>query len=46
MHGHLVAVEIGVEALAHQGMQLDGIAFDQHRLEGLNAHAVQGRGAV
>ena len=46
MDGHLVAVEVGVEALAHQRMQLDGVAFDQHRLERLDAHAVQRRGTV
>ncbi len=46
MHGHLVAVEVGVEALAHQRVQLDGVALDQHRLEGLDAHAVQRRRAV
>ncbi len=44
--GHLVAVEVGVEAFAHQRMELDGVAFDQHRLEGLNAHAVQRGSAI
>ena len=44
--GHLVAVEVGVEALAHQRVDADGVAFDQHRLERLDAHAVQRRGAV
>ena len=44
--GHLVAVEVGVEALADQRVDLDGVAFDQHRLERLDAHAVQRRGAV
>ena len=46
MDGHLVAVEVGVEALADQRMDADGVAFDQHRLERLDAHAVQRRGAV
>ena len=46
VHSHLVAVEVGVERGAHQRMQLDGLAFDQHRLESLDAQAVQGRGAV
>ena len=46
VHRHLVAVEIGVERGADQRMQLDRLAFDQHRLEGLDAEAVQGRGAV
>ena len=46
MDGHLVAVEVGVEALADQRVDADGVAFDQHRLERLDAHAVQRRGAV
>ncbi len=46
VHGHLVAVEVGVERRAHQRMQLDRLAFDQHRLEGLDAEAVQRRRAV
>ena len=37
VHRHLVAVEIGVEGRADQRMNLDGLAFDQHRLEGLDA---------
>ena len=44
--GHLVAVEVGVEGVADQRMQLDRLALDQHRLEGLNAQAVQRRRAV
>ena len=44
--GHLVAVEVGVEALAHQRMELDGVAFHEHRLERLDAHAVQRRSAI
>ncbi len=46
MHRHLVAVEVGVERGADQRMQLDRLAFDQHRLERLDAQAVQGRRAV
>ncbi len=46
MDGHLVAVEVGVEALAHQRVQLDRVSLDQHRLERLDAHAVQRRGAI
>ena len=42
MHGHLVAVEIGVECRAHQRVQLDRLAFHQHRLEGLDSQPVQG----
>ena len=44
--GHLVAVEVGVEALADERVDADGVAFDQHRLERLDAHAVQRRGAI
>ena len=44
--GHLIAVEVGVEALAHQRMDADGVAFDQHRLERLDAHAVQRRRTI
>jgi len=44
MHGHLVAVEIGaIERRADEWMKLDCLALDQHRLEGLNAEAMQGR---
>ena len=46
VHRHLVAVEIGVERGADQRVQLDRLALDQHRLEGLDAEAVQRRGAV
>ena len=46
VHGHLVAVEVGVERLADQRVDLDGLALDQDRLEGLDAEAVQGRGPV
>src|SRR3954468_24659637 len=41
MHCHLVAVEVRVERRADQRMQLDGLAFDQHRLERLNAEPMQ-----
>src|SRR5690606_37257102 len=46
VHGHLVTVEVGVERGADQRVQLDGLALDQHRLERLDAQAVQGRRAV
>jgi hypothetical protein len=46
VHGHLVAVEVGVERRADERMQLDRLAFDQHRLERLDAQAVQRRRAV
>ena len=44
--GHLVAVEVGVEGGADQRVDLDGLALDQHRLEGLDAEAVQRGGPV
>ncbi len=40
---HLVAVEVGVKTGADQGVDLDGVAFNQHRLEGLDPHAVERR---
>ena len=43
---HLVAVEVGVEGRAHQRVQLDRLALDEHGLEGLDAQAVQRGGAV
>jgi hypothetical protein len=46
VHGHLVTVEVGVEGRADQRVQLDGLAFDQDRLEGLDAQTVQRRRAV
>ena len=44
--GHLIAVEIGVERGTGQRVQLDRFAFHQHRLERLNAQAVQRGSAV
>ena len=46
VHRHLVAVEVGVERRADQRMDADGLAFDQHRLERLDAEAMQRRRAV
>ncbi len=46
VNGHLVTVEVGVEGRADERMQLDGLAFDQHGFEGLDAQAVQRRCAV
>ena len=46
VHGHLVAVEVGVERGADQRMELDRLAFDQHRLERLDAEAVERRRAI
>ena len=41
VHRHLVAVEVRVEGGADQRMKLDCLALDQHRLESLNAKAVE-----
>ena len=46
MDRHLVAVEVRVEGSADQRVQVDGLALDQHGLEGLNGQAVQRGGAV
>ena len=46
VHGHLVAVEVGVERGADERMQLDRLALDQHRLERLDAETMQRRRAV
>src|SRR5437773_1864579 len=46
VHGHLIAVEVRVERRAHQRMDPDRLAFHQHRLERLDAQAVQGGRAV
>ena len=46
VHGHLVAVEVRVERGANERMDLDGFAFDEHRLERLDAEAMQRRSAV
>ena len=46
VHGHLVAVEVGVEGGADQRMNLDGLAFHQHRLKSLNAEAMKRGSAV
>ena len=46
VYGHLVAVEVRVEGGTYQGMKLDGPAFHQHRLKGLDTQTVQGRRTV
>ena len=42
MHRHLIAVKVSVERRANQRVDLDCLAFHQHRLECLNAQAVKG----
>src|SRR6266545_3817462 len=44
--GHLVAVEVRVEGVTHEWVYLDRLALDEHRLERLDAEAVQRRCAV
>ena len=46
VNGHLVAVEVGVVSGAGERMQLQRTAFNEHRLEGLDAESVQGRCTV
>src|SRR5271154_3463888 len=46
VHRHLVTVEVGVVRDAYERMQLNRLAFDQHRLERLDSQAMQRRRAV
>src|SRR5208282_814445 len=46
VHGHLVAVKVRVEGGADERVNTDGLAFDERRLEGLNAEAVKRGGAI
>src|SRR5216684_7132560 len=46
MHGHLVAVKVRVERSADERMDANGLTFNEHRLERLNAEAVQRGSAV
>ena len=46
VHGHLVAVEVGVERRTCQRMQLHGLALDQLGLERLDTQTVQRRSTV
>ena len=41
-----VAVEVGVERRADERVNLDRLAFNEHRLKRLDTKAVEGRGAV
>ena len=41
MHGHLVAVEVGVERRADQRVELNGAPLDEHRLKRLDAQSVE-----
>ena len=46
MHGHLIAVKVGVVTGADQRMDLDGVAFNKHRLKRLDTHAMESWRAV
>ncbi len=46
VHGHLIAVEVRIISSADQGVNPDGIPFNQFGLESLHRQAMQGRGAV
>ena len=46
MYRHLITVKVGVECRADEGVQLNSLAFDQHRLKRLNAKAMQRRRAI
>ncbi len=46
VNSHLVTVEVSVECRANQRVQLQGLAFDQDRLERLDTQTVQRRCAV
>ena len=46
VHGHLVAVEVGVEGGTDQRVDLDGAAVDEDGLKRLNTEAVKRRRAV
>ena len=46
MDGHLISVEVGVERRTHERMKLNGLTFDEDRLERLNTKTVQGRSTV
>ena len=46
MHSHLVTVEVCVERGADERVQLNGLALDEYRLEGLDTEAMQCRRAV
>ncbi len=42
MDGHLIAIKVRIECSTDQGMKLDCLAFNQHRLKRLDTEAVQG----
>ena len=46
MHGHLVAVEVGIISGANQRVNANRFAFDQLRLKRLDRESMQRRGAI
>ena len=46
MHGHLVAVKVGIVSGANEWMNSNGFAFDEQRFKRLDRQPMQGRGAV
>src|SRR5260370_20981810 len=46
MYRHLIAIEVGIKGGTDQWVQLNGAAFDQHSLKGLDTQPVQGRRTV
>src|SRR5262249_34389252 len=46
MHGHLVAIKVGIESLAHERVDSDRVSFNKHGFECLNAHAMEGRRTI
>src|SRR5947209_6297528 len=46
MDRHLVAIEVGVERRTDERMDLNGLTFDENRLERLNTQAVKRRSTV
>ena len=46
MHGHLIAIEVGVESSTSERVELDSFTFDETRMERLNTKTMQGRSAV
>ena len=46
MHGHLIAVKVGVVTGADQRMNFNCIAFNKNRLERLNSHAMESWRAI
>src|SRR5258708_31793036 len=46
MNGHLIAVEISIESSANQGMNAQGLAFDEHGFKSLDPLAMKRGGPI